>query len=109
MWACWLLRLVAESPRNAACSRVVAPDHPLARARRRVVVVLRRRDRLRARGRHGRDAHPAFAPRRLAPARPIVGLTTFGCEPDAEADQDDAAHGVEHASNTRAEKERPAS
>src|SRR5438477_1725921 len=44
-----LLRQLAEQARDGALPRDLASDHPLGRARRGLVVVLRRRDRARAR------------------------------------------------------------
>ena len=46
-----LLRQLAEQARDGALPRDRAPDHPLARARRGLVLVLRRRGRFRARRR----------------------------------------------------------
>ena len=54
-----------EPPRDRAPPRDVAPDHPLARARRGLVLVLRRRGRVRPRRRSRHDAHPALAARVL--------------------------------------------
>src|SRR5947208_2318242 len=56
-----LLRRLAGPPRDRAPSRHVASDHSLTRARRGLVLVLRRRGHFRPRRPARHDADPAFA------------------------------------------------
>ena len=56
-----LLRRLARAPRHRALPLDVAPDHPLARARRGMELVLHRRGRLHHRRRSRHDADPALA------------------------------------------------
>ena len=65
MWPGGLLRRLAEPSRHSACRKPWAPDHPLARARRGLVLVLHRRPRA-EHPRSPRDhAHPAQPASRL--------------------------------------------
>jgi hypothetical protein len=61
MWACWLLRRLAEPARDRPLSLERASTHPLAGAGRGLELVLRRRGRDGDRGDPRAHPHPAVA------------------------------------------------
>src|SRR5436190_23379063 len=66
--SCRLLRRLTQPPRDGALPRHRAPDHPLARVRRGLELVLPRRRRIYPRPPSWHGAHPSLAAPELADA-----------------------------------------